>query len=222
MSKVRAEAFSDGVFAVAATVLVFAIAAPDFRPGELANALVAEWPSYVAFAISFLTIVIIWVNHHGVFDSMTRVDRPLLFLNALLLLTVAVIPFPTGLLARALQAQAGQDQQTAAFAYGLTMSSMAVAFSLFTLYARRFRHTYVPLDWVGFSTGLALYPLATLLTFANVRLSLAIYACVAVFYMVLPIVRERLASSGGRGLPHVAHGDALASKPGGGDLGKNP
>lgn len=194
MNKSRAEAFSDGVFAVAATVLVFAIAAPDVKPGLLANALIAEWPSYAAYAISFLTIVVIWVNHHVVFDTMERVDRPLLFLNALLLLTVAVIPFPTGLLAHYLQA--GHDQQTAAFAYGLAMSAMAVAFSAFTLYARRFRHAYAPIDWIGFSFGLALYPLATLLTlFANFSLSLGIYALVTLFYLVLPIVRERLARS---------------------------
>ena len=194
MDKSRAEAFSDGVFAVAATVLVFAIATPEVKAGLLANALLAEWPSYAAYAISFLTIVVIWVNHHVVFDSMDRIDRPLLFLNALLLVTVAVIPFPTGLLARYLQD--GHDQQTAAFAYGLAMSAMAVAFSFFTLYARRFRRTYVPLDWVGFSIGLALYPLATLLTLANFRLSLAIYASITLFYMALPILRERMARSG--------------------------
>jgi uncharacterized membrane protein len=193
MNKNRAEAFSDGVFAVAATVLVFAIAAPDVRGGLLSNALLAEWPSYAAFAISFLTIVVIWVNHHVVFDSMDRIDRPLLFLNALLLLTVAVIPFPTGVLARYLQA--GHDQQAAAFAYGLAMSAMAIAFSFFTLYARRFRRTYVPLDWIGFSFGLALYPLATLLTLADFRLSLIIYATITVFYLVLPILRERLTRS---------------------------
>ncbi|MDQ6719200.1 MAG: TMEM175 family protein [Candidatus Dormibacteraeota bacterium] len=193
MNKTRAEAFSDGVFAVAATVLVFAIAAPDVGAGLLSNALLEEWPSYAAFAISFLTIVVIWVNHHVVFDSMDRVDRPLLFLNALLLLTVAVIPFPTGVLAHYLQA--GHDQQAAAFAYGLAMSAMAIAFSCFTLYARRFRRSYVPLDWIGFSFGLALYPLATLLTLADFRLSLVIYASITVFYLVLPIIRERLTHS---------------------------
>ena len=193
MTKSRAEAFSDGVFAVAATVLVFAIALPDVKAGLLGNALLAEWPSYAAYAISFLTIVVIWVNHHVVFDSMDSIDRPLLFINALLLLTVAFIPFPTQLLARYLQA--GHDQQTAAFAYGLAMSAMAVAFSIFTLYARRFRRTYVQLDWIGFSAGLALYPLATLLTLTNFRLSLAIYACIAIFYVVLPIIRERIARS---------------------------
>ena len=76
MNKTRAEAFSDGVFAVAATVLVFNIATPDIKAGPLGNALLAEWPSYAAYAISFLTIVVIWVNHHVVFDSMDRIDRP--------------------------------------------------------------------------------------------------------------------------------------------------
>jgi TMEM175 potassium channel family protein len=193
VNKNRAEAFSDGVFAVAATVLVFAILVPDVRDGQLTRALLEEWPSYAAYAISFLTIVVIWVNHHVVFDSMDRIDRPLLFLNALLLLTVAVIPFPTALLAHYLQA--GHDQQTAAFAYGVGMSAMAVAFSCFTLYARRFRRTYVPLDWVGFSFGLFLYPLATVLTLASFRLSLAIYAAITLFYLVLPIIRERVARS---------------------------
>lgn len=75
------------------------------------------------------------------------------------------------------------------------MSAMAVAFSMFTLYARRFRRAYAPLDWIGFSFGLALYPLATLLTLANFRLSLAIYASITLFYLVLPLVRERLSRS---------------------------
>jgi TMEM175 potassium channel family protein len=193
VNKNRAETFSDGVFAVAATVLVFAILVPDVKEGLLAGALVAEWPSYAAYAISFLTIVVIWVNHHVVFDSMDRIDRPLLFLNALLLLTVAVIPFPTAVLAHYLQA--GYDQQVATFAYGIGMSSMAVAFSCFTLYARRFRRTYVPLDWIGFSFGLALYPLATLLSLASYRLSLIIYAAITLFYLLLPIFREQLGRS---------------------------
>jgi uncharacterized membrane protein len=193
VNKTRAEAFSDGVFAVAATLLIFSLAAPVVTSGLLSRALLNEWPSYAAYAISFMTIVVIWVNHHIVFDSMDRLDRPFLFLNALLLLTVAAIPFPTAVLAHYLQA--GHDQQTAAFAYGATMSAMAVAFSLFSLYARRFLRTHLPFDWLGFSTGLALFPLATLLALVSFRLSLAIYACVTLFYVALPIVRERVMRS---------------------------
>jgi uncharacterized membrane protein len=95
--------------------------------------------------ISFLTIVVIWVNHHALTCSIERFDRRLLFLNGLLLLTVAVIPFPTGLLAHYLQA--GHDQEAAALAYGRTMTSMSIAFSLLTIYARRY-HSHL-----GPSTG---------------------------------------------------------------------
>jgi uncharacterized membrane protein len=218
VNKARAEAFSDGVFAVAATLLVFNLAAPKVSHG-LDQALLAEWPSYTAYAISFGTIVVIWVNHHVVFDSLDRVDRRFLFINALLLVTVAAIPFPTGLLADYLQA--GHDQQTAAFAYGLTMSAMAVAFSLMTLYARRYRRTYAPLDWLGFATGLVLYPLATLSALANFRFALAIYGFVVLFYLALPILREYLAGSGDGASPGLALGNAGATKSHGGDLGED-
>lgn len=218
MNKARAEAFSDGVFAVAATLLVFDLLRPSVKT-DLASALLAEWPSYAAYAISFGTIVVIWVNHHVVLDNIDRVDRRLLFINALLLLTVAAIPFPTGLLAEYLQA--GHDQQTAAFAYGVTMSSMAVAFSLFTLYARRYRTTYVPLDWLGFATGLILYPLATLVALANFRFALAIFGFIVLFYFALPILREYMAVSGYGASPSLPHGDAGAPKTDGRDLGKD-
>jgi hypothetical protein len=75
------------------------------------------------------------------------------------------------------------------------MSAMAFAFSFFSLYARRFLRTPMPFDWLGFSTGLLLFPLATLLALVSFKLSLAIYACVTLFYLVLPIVRERVMRS---------------------------
>ena len=218
MKTSRVEAFSDGVFAVAATLLVFSVAVPKVGSG-LSVALLAEWPSYAAYAISFATIVVIWVNHHVVFDSLNRVDRPLLFINALLLLTVAAIPFPTELLAAYLQA--GHDQQVAAFAYGLTMSSMSLSFSLFTMYARRYRRTYMPLDWLGFATGLVLYPLATLVALANFQFALAIYGFVAVFYFALPIIREYLTRSDGGAAADLSHRGAGSAEPDGRDLGKD-
>jgi TMEM175 potassium channel family protein len=188
MQKARAEAFSDGVFAVAATVLVFALIVPRVGSGLLAKALVDEWPSYAAYAISFFTIVVIWVNHHVTVDLIERFDRRLLFLNGLLLLTVAVIPFPTSVLASYLET--GHDQTTAAIAYGVTMSLMSIAFSAFNLYSRRFRKSYAPVDWLAFSTGLVLWPLATIFAFVSVGVALFLYAAVVAFYVVLPIVRE--------------------------------
>ena len=187
MRKTRAEAFSDGVFAVAATVLVFNLVDPKVG-SRLGQALLAEWPSYAAYAISFSTIVVIWVNHHAVTDAIERFDRRLLFINGLLLLTVAAVPFPTGLLAHYLQA--GHDQAAASVAYGMTMTSMSIVFSVFNLYARRFKPTFVPVDRVAFSTGLLLWPLATLVSFVNVGIALVLYAFIVLFYVALPIIRE--------------------------------
>jgi uncharacterized membrane protein len=221
VKKSRAEAFSDGVFAVAATVLVFNLADPMVKSG-LGRALVAEWPAYAAYAISFATIVVIWVNHHGVIDVTEQFDRRLLFLNGLLMLTIAVIPFPTRLLATYLQL--GHDQTAAAVAYGLTMSAMSIAFSAFRLYARRFRVTRVPFDWLGFMTGLTLWPIATLASLISVGVGLLLYAAVVVFYVVLPILREdraRAALSGPAGPPGVAHGGAGPREPHRGDLGED-
>jgi uncharacterized membrane protein len=155
-------------------------------------------------------------------DAIGRFDRVLLFLNGLLLLTVAAIPFPTGLLAHYLQA--GHDQTPAAVAYGLTMSSMSVAFSMVNLYARRYRIKMVPLDWVGFSLGLGLWPMATITAFFNVTLALTLYAFVVLFYIALPITRERraMAAASGDGALGLAHGDPGTAKTRGGDLGEDP
>src|SRR5438309_9779037 len=72
----RTEAFSDGIFAVAATLLVLDLKVPS-SGGDLLPALEAQWPGYAAYAVSFLTIGIIWVNHHAVFDRLRHIDRPL-------------------------------------------------------------------------------------------------------------------------------------------------
>src|SRR5205085_2423787 len=94
MGTARLEAFSDGVLAIAATLLVLELRVPE-AGGDLAAALASQWPSYVVYVVSFLTIGIIWVNHHSLLAHVRRVDRPLLFLNLWLLLTISLIPFPT-------------------------------------------------------------------------------------------------------------------------------
>lgn len=188
MSKSRAEAFSDGVFAVAATLLVFSIAVPKVRSGQLTGALLDEWPSYAAYATSFVTILVIWVNHHAVLQALSEIDRPLLFLNGLLLMTVAAIPFPTNLLATYLQA--GHDQTAAAVAYGLTMSAMALAFTSMNTYSLKRALFKVPFSLLGFSTGQLSYPVGTLVALKSAEAALAIYAATALFYVVLPVVRE--------------------------------
>ena len=135
----RTEAFSDGVLAIAITLLVLDLRVPLSRTlhGSLASALADEWPAYAAYVTSFLIIGIIWVNHHGVFELVGKVDRGTLFLNLLLLMAVAAIPFTTALMSEYLLA-GGRDARTAAVVYSAVMLAMSVAFAaLYTYIARR-------------------------------------------------------------------------------------
>src|SRR5215470_18536325 len=98
----RLESFSDGVFAVAMTLLVFNLQVPHLPTGAisvaaLGSALFKQWPSYLTFITSFATILIMWASHHGIFKLVYKSDTPFLFANGLLLLLVTVVPFPTSL-----------------------------------------------------------------------------------------------------------------------------
>ena len=137
MSRGRLEAFSDGVFAIAITLLVLEIPVPDVEPGALPDALLDQWPSYAAYVVSFATIGIIWTNHHAVLGYVDRVDRSLLYLNLNVLLWIALIPWPTDLLAEYMQA-GGSNERAAALVYALIMTLMGVSFgSLWMSVARR-------------------------------------------------------------------------------------
>src|SRR5213593_915772 len=94
----RIEAFSDGVFAIAITLLILDVHVPTISQGNLGSALTRQWPTYVAYLISFSFIGIMWVNHHRLFNHIRRSDNGLLFSNLLLLLGVTIVPFPTSLL----------------------------------------------------------------------------------------------------------------------------
>jgi uncharacterized membrane protein len=134
MTSERLETFSDGVFAIAITLLVLTLVVParDTLQGEpLVAALGHQWPSYAAYLVSFLIIGIIWINHHAMFGRVRSVDRLVLFANLGLLLVVSVIPFPTRLLAEYLTA--GSDARTAAAVYSGTMVAMSVAYTLLWL-----------------------------------------------------------------------------------------
>lgn len=134
----RVEAFSDGVFAIAATLLVLEVRVP--LPGELAagetlfTALRYAWPTYLAFVTSFATILIVWTNHHNLFRLIRRTDHPFLLLNGLLLFTVTLIPFPTDIVAEYLRAPGAR---TAAVFYAGAFFAMALAFNAVWRYARR-------------------------------------------------------------------------------------
>lgn len=128
----RLETFSDGVFAIAATLLVLELAVPAHTGARLGVELRHLWPSYLAYVTSFLTIGIIWINHHYCIATLGRVDRTLLFINILLLLTVAFLPFPTKLVADHLQAP---GEHAAVYAYDATFVLMAIVFNSWWRYA---------------------------------------------------------------------------------------
>jgi uncharacterized membrane protein len=107
----RTEAFSDAVFAIAMTLLILELKVPDLRKdaGNLAmvRALISQWPSYLALLTSFMSVLLCWVNHHGILNLVVKFDRRFKFLNGVLLLLVSVVPYPTKLLADFLTAPSG-------------------------------------------------------------------------------------------------------------------
>ena len=128
MDRGRLEAFTDGVFAVAITLLALDLSVAGPGHGSLAYQLGHHWPQFVAYLISFLTIGIIWVNHHALVRNIAKVDRVLLFLNLFLLLFVVLIPFATSTMASYL-AQPGYDSHVAMAVYAGVFEGMAIAFS---------------------------------------------------------------------------------------------
>jgi TMEM175 potassium channel family protein len=187
----RVEALSDGVFAIAITLLVLDLAVPprdEIEEGGLAAALGHQWPAYFAYLVSFLVIGIIWVNHHTVFTRVRQVDRLVLFANLALLLVVSAIPFPTHLLAEYLTA--GSDSHVAAAVYSGTMSAMGLAYAgLWLAITRDARLLHEDIDpaasraaLLRFGIGNVFY-LATIgLAFVSAIATLAVHAALAIYY----------------------------------------
>jgi uncharacterized membrane protein len=189
MTTNRLEAFSDGVFAVAITLLIFNVQVPRVADAELGHALLSQWPSYASYVVSFLTIGIIWVNHHGLFHRVRRIDRNLLFLNLALLMVVAFLPFPTSLLAEYVLGR--EAASIVAVVYGVTMILLSLTFIATWGYIS-FKHGFLatPVDprsararlpWFGL--GLLGYVVAIAVAFISAPLSLALYAIVAIYYL---------------------------------------
>jgi TMEM175 potassium channel family protein len=184
----RLEAFSDGVFAIAITLLVLEINVPA---GEhLWHDLKEEWPSFAAFFVSFWVIGIIWVNHHGVLDHLARANRGVLYLNLLLLLTVVFIPFPTALLAEHLKS--GADEKVAAAVYSGAFVAMSAAYTLLWTYITNRREVLgveltdeqVRRITRRFMVGGPIYVVQLIVAFVSPAVVLAINAALAVYYMV--------------------------------------
>ncbi len=185
MSPSRLETFSDGVFAIAATLLILDVHVSD---GNLGANLVHAWPSYVAYAVSFLTIGIIWINHHTVFTQIHHVDRLFLLINVAFLMTVAFIPFPTSLIASQLH---GGDLEPAALTYGATLTVTAVLFNALWFYAssgdRLLKRDADPKVVTGISRsylpGPFLYLIGTLIALLSPNASVIIFGFITVFYI---------------------------------------
>jgi uncharacterized membrane protein len=140
---IRLEAFSDGVFAITITLLVLEIRPPS--DGEnLLHGLVALWPSYLAYVVTFLFIGQVWTNHHVMFDHVRAADRLVLLLNTVLLMVVAFLPFATSVLAEALRS--GHGQRTAVVFYAIAFDVTALTFNAVWQYACRHRLLSEALD----------------------------------------------------------------------------
>jgi uncharacterized membrane protein len=189
----RLEAFSDGVFAVAITLLALNLAVPrvsELRPGQgLLGALLDQWPIYLAYSLSFLSILIMWINHHQLFRLIKRTDHVFLLLNGSLLMVVTAIPFGTNLLSTYLE-QA--DKRVAIVIYSGLSLAMAITFNTMWRYASRGGRLLDAAADAGeveaktrqFRYGPALYVVAFLLAFAVPDLGLAMCILLAVFYAI--------------------------------------
>ena len=188
----RVEAFSDGVFAIAMTLLVLNVRVPSTnQPGQLGSLLWQQWPSYLAFVISFAFIGIMWVNHHRLFVHIRRIDHTLLVLNGALLLGVTAVPFPTAVLAQYL---AKPDEKAATMLYAGTYVVVAIFFNVLWRYAasgHRLLGDEVDVAEVSritrqYAYGPLLYLACFVLAYINVAASLALNVALAIFFAMPP------------------------------------
>lgn len=189
--KDRILAFSDGVIAIAITLLVLELRVP--APSELnhglAHYLGSLWSSYASYVLSFAVIGIIWMNHHRVLDHVARVDRVLMILNLHLLLWIAVLPFPTALVGKFIRH--GNDAKVAMAVYSAVMVMCAIAFQLLWRWITRderllHEHVDQPAARAAagrFGVGLYIY-LATIgLSFLSPVAALAVHFAIATYYV---------------------------------------
>ena len=189
----RLEAFSDGVFAVAITLLALNLViegpAPHQVTPTLATTLANHWPAFAAYAVSFATIGIIWVNHHALLRNFSAIDRPLLFVNLLLLFFVVSIPFATSTIAAYLRAD-NADASLAAAIYQGVFEGMSISFTLLFWWAIQREHLRVALTAeqarraaIRFGIGNLFYIAGIGIAFVSALASLALSGLVAVYYI---------------------------------------
>jgi uncharacterized membrane protein len=198
----RLEAFSDGVFAVAITLLVLNIQVPDSQSvgtDRLLGALAALWPHYLAYGLSFVSILIMWINHHRMFRLIRRSDHTLLLLNGALLAVIVLVPFSTALLAEYLAGPPTLNQHVAAVVFNGVYFLMAIFFNLVWRHAARGLRLLAPDSHQGqadaitrsYLWGPPLYALAVALAAFNARASVLLNVALAIYWTLPPLRRVR-------------------------------
>ncbi len=186
----RIEAFSDGVFAVAITLLVLDLKVPSQEAGRqasLAEALLAQWPAYVAYLTSFLTILVLWINHHNMFAHIRRADHVFLILNGLTLMFVTLVPFTTSLIADYILKP---DERIAAIVFNGTFVMIAIVYNVLWRYAsenRRLLDANADVAAVeritrGYRFGPLIYIVTFVVGLVSVAASLAMALALAIYF----------------------------------------
>jgi uncharacterized membrane protein len=196
VNRSRVEAFSDGIFAIAITLLVLTIAQPT-NYHDLTKQLLDRWPSLIAYVVSFIVIGIMWLNHHTVFLLLGQIDRAMVCLNLCLLMTVVFIPYPTGILGEALRNGAGE--KVAAVTYSITMTLNAFGWAAMWLYAssgrRLLLETFPEAErrpaTVRFTIGAVVYTLSIGVALINAYACLAFHGLLALYYAFDPLSRKQ-------------------------------
>ncbi|BAY47847.1 hypothetical protein SAMD00079811_54660 [Scytonema sp. HK-05] len=197
MSLSRFEAFSDGVFAIAATLLVLEIKTPDLSqatPSEAVTKLLQIFPHFLSYVTSFMVIGVLWINHHALFHLLKRVDRSTLVINLLLLMCVAFIPYPTALIG-----EFGASLPVVVF-YGLSLAMTGLVYNFLWFYVVQQYIVSEGLIHQGsvrkatiWSLGYPVsYLVATGLAFVNITLSIALYILIPLFYLLPGVIDNQL------------------------------
>lgn len=208
----RAEAFSDGVFAIVITLLVLDLRVPEVEPGRLLSGLLAQWPAYTAYLASYLYVAVVWLNHKATFKRIRETDRGFHWANLFVLFTTALLPFPTAVVSHAMQEDNAADQHTAVALYALVGALLCVSWlGLFHYLARHgdlvkenVRDRFFPAERVRAIIGVVLYAAAGILGYlVDPRIGLVIFVALPVFYGItssglyeLRVVASRVDRSG--------------------------
>ena len=192
----RIEAFSDGVFAIAVTLLILEVKIPPVGSGRLGTLLLQQWPSYFAFVLSFAFIGIMWMNHHRMFNHIRRSDDGLLILNLLLLLGVTAVPFPTAVLAIHLRSPYAR---IATMVYSGTYLVIAIFFNFLWRYALSHHLLGHEVSAASaekisrqYAGGPVLYLICFGLAWLSVTASLVLNLALAIFFALPPALAERV------------------------------